>query len=77
MSVSIGYRTFQPKKLKYVDGGSTFFGILKDEFGEFPFILYDSNIGWLRGVASCGHAGAEELIRAISEFGKIEVEAEY
>lgn len=76
MTVSIGYRPYNPKSLKYVDGGSSLCRVLSDEYG-YSFTLEDSDIQFLKGVCACGHKGAQELIDAIVEFGKIEVKAGY
>ena len=76
MSVSIGYKPVDPENLTPISGGSTFLKIIEDEYGSDP-ILNDSCIGWLRGVQSCGHDGAGELIQAISTHGPIQLESRW
>jgi len=77
MSVSIGWRPDNPKKLSYIEGGSTFHGVLENAFGGFPFTLKDTDIDTLRGIYYSGFDGAEELISAIDGKGPIIVEAEW
>ena len=77
MGVSIGWRKKNPKKLDYINGGSTFHDVLETAFGGFPMTLDDNHISVLHGVAACGFDGATELIVAISKHGAIEVDAEW
>lgn len=76
MSVNIGWKKKDPKKLNYIDGGSSFHKILEDYKG-FPLELSNVDIGFLSGLAACGHSGANELIEAINENYEIIVEAQW
>lgn len=76
MGVSIGWRPHDPKALNYIDGGSSFWAIIKGTFGDKP-ILTREHVEFLQGVYACGHDGAQELINAIYEHEKIQVEAQW
>ena len=77
MSVNIGWKKADPTKLNYIDGGSSFHKVMETAFGGFPIELDDSHIKTLAGIEACGYMGAEELIAAISEHGRIVVDAEW
>ena len=77
MSVSIGWRPDDPKKLEYVSGGSSFHKALEEAFGMMPITLTEKETFVLRGIAACGHEGASELISAIMDKGPIIVEADW
>lgn len=77
MSVSIGWIPNNPKKLNYIDGGSSFLTVLENAFGGVPITLSHDDIGKLEGIYSCGHDGASQLITAILEQESIIVEAQW
>lgn len=78
MGVSIGWRPVNPKKLKYVDGGSNFQEAMKNAFGPFPISLGVEDIKTLEGIAACGFHGAQELVDALAvNDDGIEVNAEW
>jgi hypothetical protein len=77
MSVSIGWKKKDPKKLDYISRGSSFYKVLENAFGGFPMELDYSHISVLRGIEACSFDGANELIAAISDNGCIVVDAEW
>ena len=77
MSVSIGWRKKDPKKLSYISGTSSFHKVLETAFGGFPMELGDNELQKLSGIEACGNEGAGELIAAIREVGTVVVDAEW
>lgn len=75
MSTSIGFRPHNPKSLTYVDGGSSFLSVLERAFGVVPVVLDDNHIMILRGIEAAGYSGSGELIEAISNHGRIEIDS--
>jgi hypothetical protein len=77
MSVSLGWKKKDPRKLTYIDGGSQLHKILDEHFRGFPIELGEKDIGVLMGIAACGHSGAQELLDAIYSFETIVVDADW
>lgn len=77
VSVNIGWKKKDPRKLTYIDGGSSLHKILDDHFRGFPIDLGEKDIGVLMGIAACGNSGAKELLDAIYLYENIVVEAEW
>lgn len=77
MTVNIGFRPHSPKKLTYIDGGSSLLKVIEAAFHEAPVVLDSSDIQKLEGIYACGYEAVGELIAGINKFGKIVLDAEY
>lgn len=68
----------RPVTVDWSDSGGRgeLFKALEELYG-LPATLGGTQIPELRGMAACGADGAQSLIDAICEFGRIEVKAEY
>ena len=77
MGVSFTWRPVDPTEGISFAYGSTLHGYLEDAFGGFPIIFTDKDISKLSGMAACGNDDLNELIAAIGEHGKVEVQAHW
>ena len=77
MSISIGFRPHNPKKLTWInEAHSGTYKALENNFGKFPLVLTEYNISALTTISACGYEEVDELISAIYKFGSIYVEAQ-
>lgn len=74
MGVSMTWKPYKPEHGKSFAAGSSLHKALKELFGEFPIIIDSSEIPKLQGIIACGYEECEELITALGDYDRIELE---
>ena len=77
MGVSLEWKPVDPKAGFGFEGGSRLHKILEDEFGGYPITLGENEFNILVGIRACGYEGVQDLIDAVSEHGRIEIDCNW